>query len=132
MSIPLLTEVVIIFGLAVAVLLACHYLRIPTVIGLLATGAIAGPYGFRFISDVENVEVLAEIGVILLLFTIGLEFSLRDLLKMKRAVFLGGLLQVVLTIAAAAVFATANGSSLNTAIFIGFLVSLSSTAIVLK
>ncbi len=132
MHIPLLADVVIIFALAVVVLLVCHYLRIPTVIGLLATGAIAGPYGFRFISEVANVEVLAEIGVILLLFTIGLEFSLRDLLKMKRVVLLGGVLQVVLTIGASIALAATNGASLKTAIFIGFLVSLSSTAIVLK
>lgn len=133
MHIPLLTDVVVIFALAVVVLLVCHYARVPTVIGLLVTGAIAGPYGFRFVSAVENVEMLAEIGVILLLFTIGLEFSLRDLLRMKRAVLLGGVLQVVLTLVLSVLCAAiAGGTAFRTSIFIGFLVSLSSTAIVLK
>lgn len=134
MHIPLLSEVVVIFALAIVVLLACHYLRIPTIIGLLATGTIAGPYGFGFVSDIRSVEFLAEIGVILLLFTIGLEFSLRDLLKMKKAVLLGGTLQVVLTIAATILIAVniPSTSNLGTAVFLGFLLSLSSTAIVLK
>lgn len=134
MHIPLLSEVVVIFALAIVVLLACHYLRIPTIIGLLATGTIAGPYGFGFVSDIRSVEFLAEIGVILLLFTIGLEFSLRDLLKMKKAVLLGGTLQVVLTIAATILIAIniPSTSSFGTAVFLGFLLSLSSTAIVLK
>lgn len=134
MHIPLLSEVVVIFALAIVVLLACHYLRIPTIIGLLATGTIAGPYGFGFVSDIRSVEFLAEIGVILLLFTIGLEFSLRDLLKMKKAVLLGGTLQVVLTIAATLLIAIniPSTSNLGTAVFLGFLLSLSSTAIVLK
>lgn len=134
MHIPLLSDVVVIFALAIAVLLVCYYLRIPTVIGLLVTGTIAGPYGFRFISDVHNVEVLAEIGVILLLFTIGLEFSLRDLIKMKKAVLLGGLLQVALTTGVAVLLAInlPQTGTIGTAVFLGFLLSLSSTAIVLK
>ena len=78
MEIPLLTDIVIIFGLAVGVLLLFHFLRLPSVVGFLLTGILAGPYGFGLISAVHEVEVLAEIGVILLLFTIGIEFSFKS------------------------------------------------------
>lgn len=77
MEIPLLTDIVIIFGLAVAVLLLFHFLRLPAVVGLLLTGILAGPHGFRLVGAVDEVEVLAEIGIILLLFTIGIEFSFK-------------------------------------------------------
>ena len=77
MEIPLLTDIVIIFGLSVAVLLLFHFLRLPSVVGLLITGILTGPYGFGLVGAIHEVEVLAETGVILLLFTIGIEFSLK-------------------------------------------------------
>jgi CPA2 family monovalent cation:H+ antiporter-2 len=132
MEIPLLTDIVIIFGLAVAVLLIFHFLRLPAVVGLLLTGILAGPYGFGLIKAVHEVEVLAEIGVILLLFTIGIEFSFKKLIEIKKQVVVGGALQVGLTILAVFVIARQIGLSSQEAIFYGFLISLSSTAIVLR
>lgn len=132
MEIPLFNDIVIIFLLSIAVLFLCHRLRIPAIVGFLITGVLAGPYGLQLVGKVHEVEILAEIGVVLLLFTIGLEFSLKDLLRIKRAVFVGGLLQVMLTIGVTFVIARVFDQSLGESLFFGFLVSLSSTAIVLK
>lgn len=132
MEIPLLTDIVIIFGLAVAVLLLFHFLRLPAVVGLLLTGILAGPHGFGLVGAVHEVEVLAEIGIILLLFTIGIEFSFKKLIEIKKQVVVGGTLQVGLTILAVFAIARQFGLSSPEAIFYGFLISLSSTAIVLR
>jgi CPA2 family monovalent cation:H+ antiporter-2 len=132
MEIPLIGNVVIVFGLSIVVLLACHPLRVPPLVGFLITGVLAGPQVLRVIPDVHDVETLAEIGVVLLLFTIGIEFSLRDMLRLRRSVLLGGSLQVLLTGLVVSAVAWRLGRDLNQAVFIGMLVSLSSTAIVLK
>jgi len=131
-EIPLLKDIVVIFALAIAVLLVCHRLRVPSIVGFLLTGLLAGPHGLGFVTDVYNVEVLAEIGVILLLFTIGIEFSLEQFMEMKRSVLLGGLLQVAVTFVAVLSVFSLLGRTAPEAVFLGFLVSLSSTAIVLK
>jgi CPA2 family monovalent cation:H+ antiporter-2 len=93
---------------------------------------LAGPHGFSLVSAVQSVEILAEVGVMLLLFTIGLEFSLADLLRIKKSVLLGGSLQVSLTLLVTFSAVRQLGLTGGESIFIGFLVSLSSTAIVLK
>ncbi len=132
-EIPLLRDVVTIFGLSIAVLLVCARLHVPTVVGLLLTGVISGPHGFGLIKGLEEVEVIAGIGVVLLLFTIGLEFSLKQLVRIKKQVFLGGLAQVVFTVATVAFLSHhLFGASWGASLFNGFLVSASSTAIVLK
>lgn len=132
MDIPILADLVIIFTLAIAVSYVCFRLGIPAILAYLATGALAGPFGLGLIHSKHEVEVLAEIGVVLLLFTIGLEFSLKKLLEIKRLVLLGGGLQVGLTILVVALIGRAFDLSLGAAIFLGMLCSLSSTAIVLK
>lgn len=132
MEIPILNDIVIILGAAVVVILLFHKLKVPTIIGFLITGIIAGPYGFSFIKAFHEVEMLAEIGVILLLFIIGLEFSLKTLSHIKRAVFLGGTIQVGLSILVTALLMKFFGFSISSAVFTGFLISLSSTAIGLK
>ena len=71
----ILTELLIIFSLSVAVVYLCHRFRIAPILGFLITGALAGPHGLALIASVKEVELLAEIGVMLLLFTIGLELS---------------------------------------------------------
>jgi CPA2 family monovalent cation:H+ antiporter-2 len=123
---------VIVFGLAVVILLICHRLGIPLIIGLLLTGVIAGPHGLAFVRAAEDVEILAEIGVVLLMFTIGVEFSLRKLFEIRREVMLGGLMQVGLTTGVAFAIAHVTGMKSGPALFLGFLLALSSTAIVLK
>jgi CPA2 family monovalent cation:H+ antiporter-2 len=132
MEIQLLNDIVIIFGLSVAIILLCHKLRIPALVGFLVTGALAGPYGLGLIRSQHEVEILAEVGVVLLLSTIGIEFSFKRLLEIRKAVLLGGSLQVVLTTAGVYAGARALELPANEAIFFGFLFSLSSTAIVLR
>jgi len=132
MGIPLLNDIVIIFGLSIAVLFVCHRCRVPAIVGFLLTGILAGPHGLRLIDAVREVEILAEVGVVLLLFTIGIEFSLRNLLQIRRSALMGGSLQVLLTILAAFIIARHLGRNAGESIFMGFLISLSSTAIVLK
>ncbi|NOY06876.1 MAG: potassium transporter KefB [Chlorobi bacterium] len=132
MDIPLLNDIVIIFGLAVAVLFICHRFGVPAVVGFLLTGILVGPYGFGLVEAIHEVEVLAEIGIVLLLFTIGIEFSFERLLQIKKSVLLGGSLQVLLTFLATLFIARQFGLAIGVAVFIGFLVALSSTAIVLK
>jgi CPA2 family monovalent cation:H+ antiporter-2 len=132
MEIQLLKDIVIIVGLSILVLYICHRVRVPAIVGFLFTGILAGPHGLGLVRAVHEVEILAEIGVVLLLFTIGIEFSLRNLLQIKRSILIGGSLQVLLTILATFVIARQMGQPAGESVFIGFLISLSSTAIVLK
>ncbi|MDE0504597.1 MAG: cation:proton antiporter, partial [Candidatus Poribacteria bacterium] len=132
MDIPLLYVICTIFGLSIGVLLVCHRLRVPSIVGFLVTGLIAGPHGLALIKADGEVEILAEVGVILLLFTIGIEFSLKSLLQIKRSVLVGGSLQVGLTLTAAFAIARYFGTPSNQSIFIGCLAAVSSTAIVMK
>ncbi len=93
----LLEDLLIIFGLSIPVVFTFSRLKIAPMVGFLLAGILAGPFGLRLIQETENIELLAEIGVVLLLFTIGLEFSLNELLKLKRIIFLGGGLQVLVS-----------------------------------
>ncbi len=132
MEFPLLKDIFVIFGLAVAVALVCHRLRIPPVVGLIITGVIAGPHGLGLSSEPDAVAKLAEIGIIFLLFTIGLEFSVESIRHVKRLFFVGGPMQVFFTAGAVFLLALAFGADPATAVLIGLIASLSSTAIVLK
>lgn len=132
MGIELLTDILIIFSLSVVVLYICHRLNIPTIVGFLISGLLAGPHGLGLISAAQEVEILAEIGVVLLLFTIGIELSFAKLLEIRKSVLVGGSIQVLLTILVTFVVAGQLGYSIGVSIFLGFLISLSSTAIVLK
>ncbi len=123
---------VVLLGSAVAVLLVAARLRIPPVVALLLTGLLIGPSGLGWIAEPDDVEVFAEIGVVLLLFVIGLELSLERLRELRRAFFLGGSVQAGVTTALAAGAAWALGSGAGRSVFLGFVVALSSTAIVLK
>ncbi len=131
-EIPMLSEVVIILGLATFVIVLFRKFKLPTIIGYLLTGIIAGPTGFNLVGSSDEFDALSEIGIILLLFVIGMEFSLKNLAAIKNIVLIGGGIQVLLTIAVVTGLTVLLGFELNTAIFIGFLFSLSSTAIVLK
>ena len=132
MEIPLLGDVIVIFGLSIAVLLIFHRLKAPTIVGFLITGILAGPHGFGIVRVVEEVSALAEIGVVLLLFTVGLEISLKDMLRLKRYVLFGGTFQVFLTTVAVFAILNLRGFGDGDSILFGFLIALSSTAIVLR
>ncbi|HKX84920.1 MAG TPA: cation:proton antiporter, partial [Pyrinomonadaceae bacterium] len=125
-------DLLIILLVSVPVAFVCLRLKLPLLVGLMLTGIAIGPYGLGLVKHLEAIEILAEIGVMLLLFTIGLEFSLRRLKEMKRLVLLGGGLQVLVTIGLVATSAVLLGRGFGQALFFGFLVAMSSTAIVLK
>src|SRR5574340_750125 len=127
-----LTDLILLFGLSVLVVLVFHQLRLPSIVGFLFTGVLAGPYGFALIRNVRDVEALAEVGVILLLFTVGLEFSLAQLARIKRLLLVGGGLQVSVTLLVAMLVERALGETWPVSVFVGMLVALSSTAIVLR
>jgi CPA2 family monovalent cation:H+ antiporter-2 len=128
----LLHDILIIILLSVVVIYLCHRLRLPIIVGFLLTGVLAGPHGFALVNEIEAVKTLAETGIILLMFTIGLEFSFRSLFRIRRPVLLGGSLQILLTSLATFAVARLAGFGTGEAVFAGFLVSLSSTAIVMK
>lgn len=132
MEFQVLRDMEILFGLAVFTVVLLRRLMFPSIIGFLATGILAGPYALGLIKDTHQVEQMAEIGVVLLLFTIGIEYSLKELMRIKHLVFWGGGMQVGVTIAIVAVLAYAFGIPLSQATFFGFLVALSSTAILMK
>ena len=132
MELSILKDIVIIFALSTLVNLIFTRFKIPTVLGYLLTGVIAGPHFLSLVSEGNKIELLAEIGVVLLLFTIGMEFSLQHLLKIRRIVFLGGLLQVTFTAGVFFIAFYLFGMSWQVSIFIGFLAALSSSALVLK
>lgn len=131
-DISALSDLLIIFLLAIGVLIVTYRFKIPSVVGFLLTGIILGPGGFSIITDTTSIAFFAEIGVIFLLFTIGLEFSFEHLLKSRKIVLFGGALQVFLTIAFVSIPAIQLGIDYRTAIFVGMLISLSSTAIVMR
>ncbi len=118
--------------IAILLLYIGQMFRLPSIVGFLIIGMLAGPYGFGIISDHAAVETVGEIGIILLLFTIGLEFSFEKLLKSWRTVLIGGLLQIVTTIVAVTLVTHALHVPFNSALVFGFIISLSSTAIVMK
>jgi CPA2 family monovalent cation:H+ antiporter-2 len=132
MHIPLFLDIVIILGSSVLIILIFQKINLPPIIGFLVTGVVVGPFGLSLIESRGEIELLAEIGVIFLLFVIGIEFSLRSLATIKKAVLLGGTIQVGLTILVTALASHLVGLSWPEAVFIGFLFSLSSTAIVLN
>ncbi|MEQ1628207.1 MAG: cation:proton antiporter, partial [Nitrospira sp.] len=127
-----LSNLLVIFTVSIAVVFVFHQFRLPSIAGFLVAGALIGPHGFNLISDSSTVQVLAEIGVVLLLFTIGIEFSLVQLASLRRLLFIAAPIQVGGVIAIVWGGATLAGVPWQQGIFWGFLLSLSSTAIVLK
>ena len=132
MELGVLKDIVIIFALSTFVNFIFTRIKVPAIIGYLITGVIAGPHLLALINSPENVEVMAEIGVILLMFTIGLEFSINHLLNIRRIVFLGGFMQLLITAGVTMLVSRAYHFGWAEAVFVGFLTALSSTAVVLK
>jgi len=132
MELVILKDIVIIFALSTLVNLIFTRIKVPAVVGYLLTGIIAGPHLLSLVNERHEIEVMAEIGVVLLLFTIGMEFSLKHLLRIRRIVFFGGFIQVFLTAGAFYIATYFYNMSWQGGIFISFLAALSSSALVLK
>jgi CPA2 family monovalent cation:H+ antiporter-2 len=131
-DLSLLYDLFVVFLSAILVVLIFHRLNLPHMVGFLVCGVIVGPHGLNIITRVEEIDILAEIGVVLLLFTIGLELSLAELNRMRRYVLRGGSLQVISTAGLAFLVATLFGIPVPLAIFLGLLVVHSSTTITMS
>ena len=128
----LLKDIIIILSLAVIIIIITSKLKIPPVIGFLLTGIILGPSAFHLMESSSQIEVLAEIGIVLLMFTIGLEFSLSKIREMKKNFFYFGGLQVSISWIVFFYLLQWYGLTFQQSLFGGFILSLSSTVIVLK
>ncbi len=127
-----LQEITIIATVSVIVTIILGRFKLPVVAGLVLSGALVGPNALSLAKDLEAIEIIAEVGVVFLLFTIGLEFSLSRLKHIFRQVALGGLLQVSATATITIMIALALERSLPEAVVYGFVFALSSTALVLR
>src|SRR5216683_4412408 len=127
-----LQSVLVLLASSVLAVAVCRSLQLPPMIGYLVSGLALGPHALGLISDIEETRRLAQFGVVFLMFSIGLEFSLPKLLAMRRAVFGLGLAQVAATIALAVAAALAAGASWQAGLALGGIAAMSSTAIVSK
>lgn len=132
MDIEILKGIVIVFALSIFVNLIFTRIKVPTVVGYLLTGIIAGPHLLSLAGNKNEIEMLAGIGVVMLLFTIGMEFSLQHLLKIRKIVFVGGFIQVFLTAGIFFLVSYFYEMTWQSRLFVGFLVALSSSALVMK
>lgn len=133
MHVPgILTDLVVIIAAALIIISVFRTIRLPVIVGFIATGILIGPHSLQLIKNITDVQTLAEVGVILLLFAIGLEFSLRDLGRMKTQLLIGGGAQILATVGLVAGILSVFEVPFTQGLFIGLIVSLSSTAIVMK
>ena len=127
-----LSQVVVLIVASAVIAYVCHRLRILPIVGFLLAGVAIGPNALALVEDAAFIDFVAEIGIVLLLFTLGIEFSLDRVWRIKHAIFLGGGLQLVLTIAASTGILALLGIDWRMGVYTGALIALSSTAIVLK
>ncbi len=128
----LLSDLLVIFAVSIGVVFLFQKLRLPSIAGFLTAGMLIGPSGLNLVADLPQVKIMAEIGVVLLLFTIGIEFSLAHLTAVRSILVIGGPLQVIGVLGLVTICGVLFGLPPRQAIFWGALLSLSSTAIVLK
>lgn len=128
----IIKDILIILIVSIPIIFLFKKLNLPSIIGFLIAGVIIGPHSFGLIQSHQGIEVMAEIGVILLLFTIGLEVSFSNLMKIKKFLIIAGGSQVGITVAVGFIIFYFFGVSAKQAFFLGMLLSLSSTAVVLK
>ena len=133
-KLTLIVEMVTVLGAATTFGYLANRLKQPVLLGYLLGGMMVGPTGLQLISLDNNIETLSHVGVALLLFTLGIEFSIKELLKVRKIAFGGGSLQIILTILLGGGLAYWTGwvDTVPQAVFLGAVLSLSSTAVVLK
>jgi K+:H+ antiporter len=132
MSNTILGNIIIILALSASVIFVFLRLRIPAIVGFILSGILAGPQVLGLIKAQSDVEAVAELGVVLLLFSIGIEFSIKNIMEVGRRIFFGGSIQVIATVALVYGIAMLLKFDSRESILFGILISMSSTAIVLK
>ena len=132
MDVPLLRDIALITAVAICVVFIFNRLRIPTTVGFLLTGALVGPHGLGLIGAAGQVETLAEIGVIALLFAIGVQFSFRGLMQIKTIALVGGTVQILVTFAVMYLALRAADVNTGLSIFVGMVLVHSSTIVMLR
>jgi CPA2 family monovalent cation:H+ antiporter-2 len=128
----IMLAIVAVIVLSILLLYLGQHLKLPSIVSFLVIGMLVGPFGFALITDQSLIGMIGNIGIVLLLFTIGLEFSFQKLLRSWRAVIIGGIVQICTTIVAITLIDLFFKMPFNEALIFGFIVSLSSTAIVMK
>jgi CPA2 family monovalent cation:H+ antiporter-2 len=131
-ELPFLREMIAIFAVGTVIVYLCRRLRLVPIVGYLLTGVLIGPFALGLVRDLDLIASTAEVGVILLLFSIGVEFRLEKLSRIRHYIVLGGGLQVVGTVGLVALLLAALGIEWHLGVYTGYLVALSSTALVLK
>lgn len=131
-EVAFLKELLIVLTVTLSIVFLFQRLGIPAIVGFLLAGVVIGPHGLKLVSDLPAVAMIANIGVIILLFTIGLEMSLAELAVVRGYAIWAGLLQILLTILVVAALAAVLEVPLAVALFYGFLVANSSTAVILR
>jgi CPA2 family monovalent cation:H+ antiporter-2 len=131
-TLPILRDLVLLVAVAIPTVALAQRLRIPGLIGFLATGMVIGPNALALVRNPDSVATLAEIGVVLLVFAIGLEMSLAQMIRMGRAIVQGSTLQMVATIAGVAIVAILLGQTLGSGLVWGGMIALTSSAVMLK
>ncbi len=132
MEYPLLLDIIYILAISAVALFLCNRIRIPAIVGFLLVGILVGEAGLHVVHSVHAVEQMAEIGVVLLMFTLGIEFSIESLLKIRKTLLLGGMVQTSATFAVVCGSMLLAGLPASAAVFAGMLATLSSTAIVIR
>lgn len=127
-----LLELALLFALCVGVAVTFHRFRLPPIVGFLVAGVLVGPNAIGLVEHRAMVEHLAEVGVVVLLFAVGLEVPLGQIQRLRRAIFVGGGVQIVGTILATGGLAMVFGASWQLGVLVGFLIALSSTAAATK
>ncbi len=122
----------IVAAISIIVVYISNKIKIPPLIGFILTGILIGPSGLALIKLNNEVDLFSEIGIVLILFSVGVDFSLNKLLSLKKVIFVGGASQLILSILFTLIISLAIGYSFNTSLFLGFIISVSSTAIILK
>lgn len=128
----IIQDIIVILLVSLPIIFLFKKINLPSIVGFLIAGIIIGPFGLNIIKSVNQIGVMAEIGIMLLMFTIGLEFSLSQLIRIKKFLLVAGGYQLVITVIVSSVVFISLGIEINQAIFFSLLVSLSSTAIVMK
>lgn len=128
----LFQDIVIILAVSLPIIYLFKKINVPSLVGFLIAGIIIGPYGFALIVGLDEIKIMAELGVILLLFTIGMEVSFTHLLRIKKFLIVAGGAQVFFTIFITSGLFYLFNFPLNQSLYLGMLLTLSSTAIVLK